>query len=121
LPLDATPIYEIEVRDPDSELAQLAAKYPDAQCALVKYTLHYDPARHNRDALTRELDAIFPRWYDRELIEPNTARGAMSTFDAQRIHDVGGTVRAYLGQQLEKHPHKTELLALAEELLLEEK
>lgn len=120
LPLDATPIYQIEIRDPDTELAQLAARYPDANRALVKYTLHYDPMRHNRDAITRELDALLPRWYDREFVESGTAQTSAAQFNPERVHDVIGTVREYLDKQLDKHPHKQELLTLAEQLLAEE-
>lgn len=117
LPLDATPIYQIEIRDPDAELGQLVAQYPEASRALVKYKLHYDPARHNREALVSELDTLFPRWYDRELIESGDTWDASASFDPERIYDVAGTVRDYLGQQLEAHADHAELLTLADELL----
>lgn len=120
LPLETTPLYEVEIRDPDTELAQLGARYPDASRALIKYTLHFDPSRHNRDAITRELDAVFPRWYDREFVEVGVMQAAGTQFYPERMQDVVGTVRAYLESQLSSSPHKHELVTLAEELLAEE-
>lgn len=120
LPLDATPMYDIEILDPDTELAQLKDRYPDAARALVKYKLHYDPMRHNLDVLTQEANKIFPRWYEREFVEPHTAETTDPQFQPERVRDVIGTVRAYLEKQLTHSPHKQEVIVLAEELLAEE-
>lgn len=45
LPLQSTPFYEVEITDPDAQLPTLGQKYPEAQNALVRYILHWDPAR----------------------------------------------------------------------------
>ena len=120
LPLSATPMYDIEIDDPDTEIAQLNTRYPDASRALVKYKLHYDPMQHNRDALTRELDMIFPRWYEREVIERGTVEITDAQFHPERVRDVVGTVRTYLERQLIHNPHKQNVITLAEALLAEE-
>jgi len=120
LPLESTPIYRVEIKDPDAEIPHLAEQYPDAQNALVYYTLHWQPGKHDRDELCRQIQSVFPRWYGREFREMGRLDPAEETLSARRLEDVAGTVREYLSQRLEKHPDRDELLALAEELLAEE-
>ncbi len=119
LPLASTPIYRIEITDPDMQISELATTYPDAQRALVHYTLHYRPGTHDHDALCRRIQEVFPRWYGRELHELG-AGGAAVTFTPQQLGDVAGTVRSYLVTRLVKHPDRTDLFALADALLAEE-
>ncbi|MGL6344537.1 MAG: metallophosphoesterase family protein [Waterburya sp.] len=45
LPLNATPIYDILITDPDIELPNLKIKYPEAERALVSYQLTYQPGK----------------------------------------------------------------------------
>ncbi len=120
LPLESTPIYRIEITDPDAEIPHLAERIPDAQNALVHYTLHWQPGKHNRDELCRQIQSVFSRWYGRDFREIGRPDGAMETLAAQHLEDVAGTVREYLDQRLDKHPDRDDLLALAEELLAEE-
>lgn len=119
LPLESTPIYSIEISDP-ARIPLLGAQYADAEHALVHYTLHWDPKHHNRDALCDEIGTIFPRWYERELKEIGVDEARGESFTPERMRDVIGTVRDYLGQQLAKHPQREELMGLAETLLAEE-
>lgn len=120
LPLDSTPIYRIEICDPDAEISHLAERYPDAQNALVYFILHWQPGKHNRDELCQRIQSVFPRWYGREFKEIGRLDEREKILAAQRLRDVAGTVREYLDQRLEKHPDRDGLLALAEELLAEE-
>jgi DNA repair protein SbcD/Mre11 len=119
LPLDSTPFYQIEITDPDNQIPHLKEQYPDADHALVKYTLHWESGKHNRDELCRQINTIFPRWYERE--ERKLGDNTVPTqFTAAKMRDVRGTVREYLQARLENDKDKDALLALAEELLVEE-
>jgi exonuclease SbcD len=119
LPLEPTPIYAVEIRDP-AEIAGLAEQYPDPERALVAYTLHWEPGVHDRDALARAVQEVFPRWYSRRFkrvghdpAEEESAAGVST------VHDVAGNVRDYVGANAAPE-HRDELLRLAEALLAEE-
>jgi DNA repair protein SbcD/Mre11 len=120
LPLNSTPMYWVEITDPDSQIDQLQETYPRAAEALVYYTLHWDSGRHNRDALCRQVEAIFPRWYRRDIRETGWEPLQPVGLPSATIHDVSGTVRSYLNLRLAGTPKREELLALAEQLLAEE-
>ncbi len=119
LPLDATPIYQITITNPDNEIESLAAHYPDAARALVSYTLHWDASRHNRDTLTQAIEAIFPRWYSRSVSEVGSLMASAKEYSAGRLHDVAGNTREYLKTALSNDPHFSEVSALLEGLLAE--
>jgi exonuclease SbcD len=101
LPLETTPIYELTIQSPRDELPGLRERNPDAQNDLVRIKCFYTAGEDNREEIVRELNAIFPRWYDREIIERNTI---------DKITLVGGapnpaksfeqTVQEYLEQEL---------------------
>ncbi|KST68012.1 metallophosphoesterase family protein [Mastigocoleus testarum] len=119
LPLNATPIYRIEINNPE-EIASLKDKYSELDRALVDYKLTYKPGEHNRDAICRELDKIFPRWWDRKIVPDGISISPkLSTLIADR-QDVATTVRTYLQQQLAGHKDKDAVLKLAEQLLADE-
>jgi len=120
LPLRSTPIYHIEITDPETQIPQLLACYPDAQNALVKYTLHWDPEKHIREELARRVEGIFPHWYERNFKESGQNGNQKTVFAQQRLLDVVSTVRDYLDINLAGDPQRDELLALANELLAEE-
>ncbi|NMG18569.1 metallophosphoesterase family protein [Brasilonema bromeliae] len=120
LPLNATPIYRVEINNPE-EIASLKDKYSELDRALVSYKLTYKPGEHNRDAICRELDKIFPRWYDREIMTDGSSISLKSSTLAADTQDVATTVRGYLQQQLAGHQDKDAVLALAEKLLADEK
>jgi exonuclease SbcD len=120
LPLESTPFYEVVIDDPDSQIAGLADRYPQAEQAIVKYKLQYEPGRHSPDQLARDVQALFPRWYDRELIPIGDSATPMASFAPEKLRDVVGTVRAYLNESLAGHAQREAILALAEELLAEE-
>lgn len=120
LPLRSTPIYHVEITDPDTQIAQLLASYPNAQNALVKYTLHWDPEKHIREELSRRVEEIFPHWYERNFKEIGQNGNQKTVFAQQSLLDVVGTVRDYLNMNLAGDPQRDELLAMANELLAEE-
>lgn len=119
LPLNSTPIYHVEITDPDTQLSPLAEQHPDADYALVKYTLHWQPGRHNKDELYRTLNGIFKRCYAREDVKIGRGDAGEEGFTAQRADNVVGTVNDYLKVQLAGHPQGKEIKALADELLAE--
>jgi exonuclease SbcD len=120
LPLDATPIYHIEITDPEAQLPTLRNLYPQGDRALVSYKLIYKPGEHNRDAIRQEIESMFPRWCRSEIV-PDVARMSSEMVHATtRLRDVPGTVRTYLQNNIAAdNPYRDDLLALVEELLVE--
>jgi exonuclease SbcD len=120
LPLEATPIYSVEVRNPSSELPQMPERYPDADRALVNLQLTYTAGVDNLEAVLLELDKIFPRWYARAWTESG-ALGPSLTIGEAPAKSFEDTVRDYLKQELANHaPEDCDaVLILAEGLLRE--
>ncbi|WP_414620045.1 metallophosphoesterase family protein [Calothrix sp. CCY 0018] len=119
LSLNATPIYRVEINNPE-EIASLKDKYSELDRALVDYELTYKPGEHNRDAICRELDKIFPRWYNREIMTDGSSISLKSSTLVANTQDVETTVRTYLEQQLAGNKDKDAVLKLAEQLLADE-
>jgi exonuclease SbcD len=121
LPLDATPIYEVSIRSPKTELDELAARYPDHERALVRVECTYTAGVDNREETLRKLEEVFPRWYDRQLTEANALGPTLTVGEAPRARSVEETVRDYLRQELTNHPEplREAVLARAEALLKE--
>jgi exonuclease SbcD len=121
-PLPATPMYDLDIFDPQNELPALSTIYPEADRALVRYRLHYKAGEDNLHEMLTKLDEIFPRWYQREWIEASELGPTRtpSAVPAQKsFHD---TVIDYLKHELENHEdaERDALLKLAEQLLTEE-
>lgn len=121
LRLNATPIYRIEIHDPEKEIPTLRDKYPEAHRALASYELVYKPGVHNPDAICREIETIFPRWYDRKVIAEGASISLTNSILMTETQDVPGTLRNYLQEQLAGHPDREAVLALAEQLLIDER
>mgnify|MGYP001162076271 CR=1 FL=1 len=122
LPLQSTPFYEIEIADPETQIPLLARQYPDAELALVRYILHWDSATQHRERYCQEIEAVFRRWYARELRDTRNGTITEAGLTFQQTHDVAATARHYLQETLKDRPEKgrTELLSLAEQLFVEE-
>lgn len=119
LPLESTPIYAVEISDPDAELPRLAERYPDAGRALVAYTLHWEPGRHDRESLARAVQQLFPRWYSRRFVEIGRESEPGPEASIERVQDVAANVRDYVRANA-PDAMRDELLAAAERLLAEE-
>src|SRR5262249_26515464 len=94
--------------------------YPDVERALVRYQVKYTAGTDNLEGLLRELDGIFPRWYERSWHETGDlgpARTAGSVDTHKSFHD---TVLDYLKEDLFDHPDRAAVQQLAEALLSEE-
>ena len=121
LPLGGTPIYEVQVSDPDEDLPRLKAEFADAQTDLVNLHVKYTAGTHNLEAVLRELESIFPRWYARDWTETGQLGETLTVGEADRSKGFAETVRDYLRHELQNHPDadRDDLLALADELLEE--
>lgn len=122
LPLDATPVYEVSIRNPREELSQLASFHPDADRALVHLRLTYTAGVDNLEETLRALEKIFPRWYAREWQESGALGPTLVIGDAGRGKGFEDTVRDYLMTELTNHSEaeRQDVLARAERLMREE-
>ncbi len=120
LPLQATPLYAVEFRDPKVELPQLRERYPDAQEDLVHVQFTYTAGVDNLEAILAEVEEIFPRWYYRDWTEASTL-GPTLTTGAAAAKGFEETVRDYLRQELCNHPEedRAAVLQRAEALMKE--
>jgi exonuclease SbcD len=121
LPLEATPVYEVEIVSPGDELPALRDRYPDHERALVRIRCRYTAGEDNREEVLRELERIFPRWYDRQMNEANALDGTLVIGEPVRGKGFEETVRDYLTQELTNHPEelRAAVLARAEALMTE--
>ncbi|MCS7269515.1 MAG: exonuclease subunit SbcD [Gemmataceae bacterium] len=125
LPLEATPIEEILITDPETELPQLEQRYPAGwrQRALVKLRLHYQGGRHRLEELLQQTELLFPRWYDRDWEDVQAATASAELAEEAQVHprSIAETVRSYLELSLADQPEEERqaLLQMAEELLRE--
>jgi DNA repair protein SbcD/Mre11 len=121
LPLSATPIHDVQIHEPRTELPQLRQRYPDCEKALVRFQLRYRAGEDNLEEILRELDGIFPRWYARDWSEAGELSGARSTVQpALSRESFQETVTGYLREELADHPDQEAVLHLAEQILMEE-
>jgi exonuclease SbcD len=121
LPLASTPIYVVEVLNPAEDLPKLKEKYPDAKRHLVKILCRYTAGVDNREETLRQLEQLFPRWYDREITESSALGPTLAIGEPVRGRSFEETVRDYLGQELANHDdaQRESVLALAEALMKE--
>jgi exonuclease SbcD len=121
LPLEATAIYAVEVRNPSADLPLLRERYPDATRDLVNLDITYTAGVDNLEAVLRELEEIFPNWYNRTWTEAGALGPTLTVGEAGTVKGFEDTVRDYLRQELANHPPEDcdAVLCLAEQLLHE--
>jgi exonuclease SbcD len=119
LTLAATPMYEVEIHDPQTELPALRDRYPDHVTALVNVHVHFAAGVDSLETLLRELEAIFPRWYARDWTERSDLGPALTVGESAPAKSFDDTVRDYLATELQNHPDadRAAVLELAEGLL----
>lgn len=113
LPLDATPIYELEIFNPKEQMPTLAERYAGAERDLVNLHVNYTAGADNLDEILRQLEKIFPRWYARDWKETGALGASLAPADGHRGQSFEDTVREYLGSELVNHD-ETERAALLE-------
>jgi exonuclease SbcD len=120
-PLDATPMYDVEIVSPQAQIPNLETDYPEAKRALVRISLTYTAGVDNREEILRELERIFPRWYDRQITESSALGPTLTVGEAPRTKSFEDTVRDYLLQELCNHDEglRQAVLARAEALMAE--
>src|SRR5262249_39931758 len=105
LPVDATPIYEVQLQTPlADELEKLRAEHPDAGRHLVRIQFTYTAGQDNLEQTLRDLEALFPNWYYREWNEASALSGTLTLGGANPAKSFEETVRDYLRQELMNHP-----------------
>jgi exonuclease SbcD len=122
LPLDATPIYEVQLETPLAEaLDRERARETNASRDLVRIVIHYTAGKDNLEDTLRQLDTIFPRWYAREWSEASALNGSLVIGGASPTKSFEDTVRDYLRQELLNHPgaDRDAILRRAEDLMSE--
>jgi hypothetical protein len=121
LPLDASPMYEIAIRDPQAELPALRESHPDHAEALVNLHVHYTAGVDALEDVLRQLDAVFPRWCARDWTERSGLGPALTVGEATASVSFDDTVREYLIKELQNHREedRVALMELAEGLLRE--
>ena len=121
LPLNVSTLRRLEIGadgDPNEEVLELAEQFPNHANELLSYRLHWLPGRDNRDELCRQINALFPRWYARELVQSDIAQNVKGESGALDLRDVARNVRDYLESQLEPtYPQREAVLKLAESAL----
>ncbi len=127
LPLEATPIYEIDVHDPASSLPELRERYADAAYDLVNLHIRYTAGRDSLEDVLKDLESVFPRWYTRDWTEsgelgPALVVGELGASPA-RNQNFAETVREYVRKELVNHQdaERDEILNRLEALLAGEK
>lgn len=115
LPIKPTPLLDIELTDPLNELSLIEKHYPEREGAIARLRVH--PAGvPSRDAVTRELRRLFPRWVDIRWEEDAAPAGGLPAGATGR-GDHRATVRGYLQRRLANDPDQDAVLALAEQFL----
>lgn len=121
LPLGATPFLDVVIGDPAEQLPGLRDRYPDAARALVKCQVTYKAGADDLDEIHRRLDEVFPRCYQRAVVEAGRSSleraGAPGAASPQR--GFRETVIDYLQRRLEGQPNAEAVLAEAEDLIAE--
>jgi DNA repair protein SbcD/Mre11 len=104
LPLPATAIYGIEMHEPKLDLPQLRDRHRDASRDLVRIDFTYTAGTDDLEKILRDLDDIFPRWYERDWKETSALGPALTPEGAGHGKSFEDTVRDYLQQELINHP-----------------
>lgn len=123
LPMASTPIYEIDVRNPAADLAELKDRYPDAATDLVNLHITYTAGTDSLEEVLREAEAIFPRYYTRDWKESAALGPALMPGEAPAPgKGFEETVREYVKHELMNHTdeEQAELLNRLEELFTSE-
>lgn len=120
LPLPATPFAEVVITDPSRELPLLKEGFPNPDQTLVRLDVTYTAGRDNLDAVLRELDRLFPRWYARTWRESGALAPPVAPAGSPKDQDFPEIVLTYLGDELANDPDREPVLEAARQLLAEE-
>jgi DNA repair protein SbcD/Mre11 len=118
LPLEATNVHEITIHVPRVELPAYRDRYANSKRDLVRIHCTYAAGVDNREDVLRQLEDIFPRWYDRTITEANELSEPFGKDGPPVPRSFEDTVREYLIQELTNHPEDVRDAVLARAELL---
>lgn len=121
LPMPATSIRELEIRNPTAELERLREEFAECSEELVNLHIHYTAGTDNLEGVLRALEQIFPRWYCRDWKESNALDGVLVDPESSSSGGFIETVREYVKRELQNHPEQdvNELMGRLEALMRE--
>src|SRR5206468_12600811 len=122
LPLEATAIYEIDIRTPAADLPALRKRYPDAAADLVNLHVTYTAGVDSLEDVLRQAEEIFPRYYTRDWTESGALGPALMPGEgASPGKGFAETVREYVKCELTNHTdaEQAEILGRLDKLLAE--
>lgn len=122
IPLDATPLAEVVIRDPVKDIPALRERYPEAERTIASLRLTYRPGIDVPHQVREEVETIFPRWYQSTLEAESPELGGLQVEGIESAgRSVRETVLSYLDEQLPKEqPDRAEILQLAGDYLAPE-
>jgi len=123
LPVEATSIYEIDIRTPKVDLPVLRKRYPDAATDLVNLHVTYTAGVDSLEEVLREVEEIFPRYYVRDWTESGALGPAlMPGSGPNQGRGFEETVREYVKCELTNYTdaEQAEILERLDRLLAEE-
>jgi DNA repair protein SbcD/Mre11 len=101
LPMESTPIYEVDIRVPSVDLPALRERHSEVNGDLVSLHIRYTAGEDSLEDLLREADAIFPRWYHRDWTETSELGASIAPAeDGGRSKSFEDTVREYVRDEL---------------------
>lgn len=113
IPLEATPMLDIAITHPD-EVAKLTAH----ETAIVRVVVRHASSAAEKDAITRQLKKLYPRYADLRWEPPEAEEQKGEAVRTQADYRV--TVREHLRKKLVDHADAEAILVLAESFLLED-
>lgn len=121
LPLEPTPMHDLTLSDPDTELASLPEKYADRERAIVRVQVS-QPATStlSRDEIARRLRTTFPRLHQITWMTEAVAAAEADPTTRPVPVSFSDTVRQHLMDALAGDADRDAVLALAETFLADE-
>jgi len=124
LPLEATAIYEIDIRTPSVTLPELRKRYPDASADLVNLHVTYTAGVDSLEDVLKQAEEIFPRYYARDWTESGALGPALMPGEGSgQGKGFEETVREYVKCELTNYSdvERAEILERLNRLLAEER
>jgi DNA repair protein SbcD/Mre11 len=121
-PLPSTNIEEIHFHDIMKDLTRLDNESAKYDSDLVNLQVYYRPGEDNLDEILLRLEAIYPRWYDRDWHEINAIVPDLGLSESTTSQSFETIIREYVQQQIETYPEteQKEVLTRLEQILQEE-